>query len=87
MKKYGTVFNTVSPGTELSGVLVRKQGWLKQDTTLSEHRHGHTHSHAPTNFNKAFAIGIALNIAFVAVEAFYSRHAFLARAGHCGEFQ
>jgi uncharacterized OsmC-like protein len=25
VKKYGTVFNTVSPGTELSGVLVRKQ--------------------------------------------------------------
>jgi len=24
VKKYGTVFNTVSPGTELSGVLVRK---------------------------------------------------------------
>ena len=25
VKKYGTVFNTVSPGTELNGVLVRKQ--------------------------------------------------------------
>ena len=25
VKKYGTVFNTVAPGTELSGVLVRKQ--------------------------------------------------------------
>lgn len=25
VKKYGTVFNTVSPGTELTGVLVRKQ--------------------------------------------------------------
>lgn len=25
VKKYGTVFNTVSPGTDLSGVLVRKQ--------------------------------------------------------------
>ena len=24
VKKYGTVFNTVSPGTDLSGVLVRK---------------------------------------------------------------
>lgn len=24
VKKYGTVFNTVSPGTELSGVMVRK---------------------------------------------------------------
>lgn len=25
VQKYGTVFNTVSPGTDLSGVLVRKQ--------------------------------------------------------------
>ena len=25
VKKYGTVFNTVAPGTDLSGVLVRKQ--------------------------------------------------------------
>lgn len=25
VKKYGTVFNTVSPGTDLSGVLVRRQ--------------------------------------------------------------
>jgi uncharacterized OsmC-like protein len=25
VKKYGTVFNTVSPGTDLRGVLVRKQ--------------------------------------------------------------
>ncbi len=25
VKKYGTVFNTVSAGTELSGVLIRKQ--------------------------------------------------------------
>jgi uncharacterized OsmC-like protein len=25
VKKYGTVFNTVSPGTDLSGLLVRKQ--------------------------------------------------------------
>jgi uncharacterized OsmC-like protein len=25
VKKYGTVFNTVSPGTELSGVLIRKK--------------------------------------------------------------
>jgi cobalt-zinc-cadmium efflux system protein len=29
------------------------------------------HEHAPANFNRAFAIGIALNIVFVAIEAFY----------------
>lgn len=32
---------------------------------------GHDHSHAPANFNAAFGIGIALNLAFVGVEAFY----------------
>jgi len=47
---------------------------------------GHDHSHAPANFNAAFGIGIALNIAFVAVEAFYGWKvdslALLADAGH-----
>jgi len=53
---------------------------------LSEHSHGHAHAHTPTNFNKAFAIGITLNIAFVAVEAFYgwkvNSLALLADAAH-----
>lgn len=44
------------------------------------------HDHAPANFNRAFAIGIALNIAFVAIEAFYGWRvnslALLADAGH-----
>ena len=44
------------------------------------------HSHAPANFNAAFGIGIALNIAFVAIEAFYgwkvNSLALLADAGH-----
>jgi cobalt-zinc-cadmium efflux system protein len=47
---------------------------------------GHDHSHAPANFDRAFGIGIALNIAFVAVEAFYgwkiNSLALLADAGH-----
>lgn len=46
----------------------------------------HHHDHAPTEFNRAFAIGIALNIAFVAIEAFYgwkiNSLALLADAGH-----
>ena len=50
------------------------------------HDHGHGHSHAPENFNRAFAIGIALNIAFVAIEAWYgwkiNSLALLADAGH-----
>jgi len=47
---------------------------------------GHDHSHAPANFNKAFAIGIGLNLAFVAIESFYgwkiNSLALLADAGH-----
>ncbi len=48
---------------------------------------GHDHDHhAPANFNAAFGIGIGLNIAFVAIEAFYgwkvNSLALLADAGH-----
>ncbi|WP_088286014.1 cation diffusion facilitator family transporter [Ideonella sp. A 288] len=50
------------------------------------HGHGHGHVHAPASFDKAFAIGIALNAAFVAIEAFYGWRvnslALLADAGH-----
>lgn len=57
------------------------------------HDHGHDHHHgigghhhAPANFGKAFAVGIALNLAYVAGEAFYGviAHslALLADAGH-----
>ena len=50
------------------------------------HSHGHGHAHAPASFDRAFAIGITLNIAFVAVEAFYGWRvnslALLADAGH-----
>ncbi|MDI1302056.1 MAG: cation diffusion facilitator family transporter [bacterium] len=52
----------------------------------SHDHHGHGHHHAPASFNRAFAIGIALNLAFVAVEAFYGWKvdslALLADAGH-----
>ncbi|MGU3339828.1 cation diffusion facilitator family transporter [Methylobacterium mesophilicum] len=50
------------------------------------HSHGPGHSHAPASFGKAFAIGIALNVGFVAVEATYgvlaNSVALLADAGH-----
>ncbi len=50
------------------------------------HDHGHDHSHAPATFNGAFAIGIALNLGFVAIEGFYGWQinslALLADAGH-----
>ncbi|MEO6364405.1 MAG: cation diffusion facilitator family transporter, partial [Caldimonas sp.] len=52
----------------------------------SAHGHGHGHAHGPANHDRAFAIGIAINIAFVAVEAFYGWRAdslaLLADAGH-----
>ncbi|CAA2138976.1 Cadmium, cobalt and zinc/H(+)-K(+) antiporter (plasmid) [Methylobacterium bullatum] len=52
----------------------------------AEHAHGSGHTHAPANFGKAFAIGIALNVGFVAVEATYgvlaNSVALLADAGH-----
>ncbi|MFH0782553.1 MAG: cation diffusion facilitator family transporter [Pseudomonadota bacterium] len=48
--------------------------------------HDHTHRHAPTNFNRAFAIGTILNLFFVAIEAGYGTisHslALIADAGH-----
>ena len=51
-----------------------------------EHGHDHGHSHAPAEFNRAFAVGITLNLAFVAIEAFYgwkiNSLALLADAGH-----
>jgi cation diffusion facilitator family transporter len=64
----------------------------------SGHRHGKGHSHgghshglgghhhAPAHYDRAFAIGTALNLGFVAVEAFYgvvaNSVALLADAGH-----
>ena len=51
------------------------------------HAHHHGHQHAgPGRFDRAFAIGIALNLAFVAIEAYYGWRidslALLADAGH-----
>ena len=46
----------------------------------------HDHDHTPANFNRAFAIGIVLNLAFVGIEAFYGWRvnslALLTDAGH-----
>jgi cobalt-zinc-cadmium efflux system protein len=50
------------------------------------HGGGHDHCHATENFNRAFGIGVVLNIAFVAIEAYYgwkiNSLALLADAGH-----
>lgn len=46
----------------------------------------HAHSHTPSNYSRAFAIGIALNLTFVAVEFIYGNLAnslaLVADAGH-----
>ncbi|SEQ74401.1 cobalt-zinc-cadmium efflux system protein [Amphritea atlantica] len=48
--------------------------------------HSHSHSHQVTNYNRAFAIGIALNLMFVVVEVIYGALseslALIADAGH-----
>lgn len=52
----------------------------------ADHHHSHDHAHAPTDFNRAFVIGILLNTVFVCIEAFYGWRinslALLADAGH-----
>lgn len=54
-----------------------------------KHSHGgcsHGHHHGPASYDRAFAIGVTLNLGFVAVEAFYgfavNSLALLADAGH-----
>lgn len=50
------------------------------------HRPGHAHSHAPADYNRAFTIGIGLNLAYVIAEAVFGvlagSLALLADAGH-----
>jgi cobalt-zinc-cadmium efflux system protein len=51
-----------------------------------KHSHGHHHHHAPADMGRAFAIGVALNTGFVAVEVaagfWAGSMALLADAGH-----
>ena len=70
--------------------------WVPMTTAEAHHSHGHDHSqghghghghhHAPAAFGRAFAIGIALNIVYVAAEATYgvlaNSLALLSDAGH-----
>lgn len=48
--------------------------------------HHHNHNHAPAHYNRAFALGVLLNLGFVVVEALYGfwagSLALLADAGH-----
>jgi len=58
------------------------------DTTAHDHphAHGHAHNHGPQSFNRAFAIGVTLNLGFVLLEALFgvlsNSLALLADAGH-----
>ena len=56
------------------------------DDDRHAHSHGVGHDHLPTDFGRAFAIGTALNLAFVVIEAGYglaaNSMALLADAGH-----
>lgn len=51
-----------------------------------DHASSHTHSHAPKTFDRAFAIGVTLNLGFVVVEVVFgilaNSLALLADAGH-----
>src|SRR5678816_919647 len=56
-----------------------------------DHSHGHTHgpgrhAHGPANFDRAFAIGVGLNVAFVLAEVVFGLRthslALIADAGH-----
>ncbi len=53
---------------------------------MHDHAHDHHHHHGPTDYGRAFAIGVVLNVVFVAVEALagWSANslALLADAGH-----
>jgi len=55
-------------------------------THTHNHEHGHSHHHEPANYGRAFALGILLNVGFVAVEVVYGflAHsiALLADASH-----
>ena len=66
---------------------------IQTERVMTGHDHGdnhghegHRHHHAPATFGKAFAIGISLNIVFVAIEAGYgyavNSVALIADAGH-----
>ncbi len=55
-------------------------------TAHHHHHDGHAHHHAPAHFGRAFAIGIALNLAYVVAESGFGiwtgSMALLADAGH-----
>ena len=59
---------------------------LIQSVAKSNDNMSHSHNHQKSNYNRAFAIGIILNVVFVAIEAGYGvaagSLALIADAGH-----
>jgi cobalt-zinc-cadmium efflux system protein len=59
---------------------------MDHDHSHADHHHGHGHSHAVGSYDGAFAVGIALNSAFVVAEVFFGFRAnslaLLADAAH-----
>lgn len=60
-------------------------GYDRRNITVMAHEHHH-HDHTVTSLNKAFILGIALNVAFVVVEfavgLYYGSMGLLSDAGH-----
>ena len=59
---------------------------IEKETMGLGHNHGNGHQHAPSNYGRAFAVGVALNLGFVIAEVIYGRLAhsiaLVADAGH-----
>jgi cobalt-zinc-cadmium efflux system protein len=72
-------------GGRMSAIQAHNHGVPSPGQPQPGHGH-HGHSHAPASFGRAFAIGVALNLAFVVIEAIYGlladSMALLADAGH-----
>ncbi len=64
----------------------RGDRFSRQDKGMCAHGHSHGHDHGPVDYGRAFAIGIALNVAYVAAEAVFGLGAhslaLVADAGH-----
>ena len=73
-------------GTRVKGVSVNHDHAVHAQPTDHDHPHGAGHVHTPANFGTAFAVGIGLNVTFVAVEFAFGLLAnsvsLLADAGH-----
>ncbi len=76
----------MSTGKDHAHEHARSTGPASEVAAETARGHVHGHDHGPLRHDRAFAIGIALNIGFVALEAFYGWKigslALLADAGH-----